>query len=227
MIKAIVTDIEGTTSSISFVKDELFPYARQHMAGFILQNHEKPNVAKQLDEVKNIVGNNELSIEQCIEQLNQWIDEDKKITPLKALQGMIWERGYKNGDFHGHIYPDAMAHLQKWYAETIDLYIFSSGSVHAQKLLFSHTAFGDLTTILSGYFDTNIGAKGEAESYKKISERIGVPANEIVFLSDVVTELDAAQQAGYHTYWLVRDGEIDKNAKHPQINNFKHIKLDE
>lgn len=219
MIKAIVTDIEGTTSSISFVHDVLFPYARQHIADFIRSNSEDIQVASCIDDVRQ-ESDPDLDIEGVIKQLNAWIDEDKKITPLKALQGLIWEKGYKDGDFYGHIYPDAMENLQKWHAQGIALYVYSSGSVYAQQLLFGHTEYGDLNTLFDGNFDTRIGAKSDPASYKKIITELAIPASEILFLSDIQQELDAAREAGMHTCWLVRTGAIDSKATHQQVADF-------
>ena len=224
MIKTIVTDIEGTTSSLSFVKDVLFPYARERMSDFVRGHADEAAVAHWLDEVRQIAGTN-LSNDEVIARLIRWIDEDKKITPLKALQGMIWEDGYKKGAFKGHMYEDAVRHLQKWKQAGIRLYVFSSGSVQAQKLLFAHTGYGDLTPLFSGYFDTNIGNKREGDSYRKIAAAIGRAPDDILFLSDIREELDAAQAAGMQTIWLVRDGTIDPKAAHRQARNFDEIKL--
>jgi enolase-phosphatase E1 len=224
MIKTIVTDIEGTTSSLSFVKDVLFPYSRQHMAEFVRAYAQEPAVRHELDEARRLSGKN-LTDAEVIEQLTRWIGEDKKLTPLKSLQGMIWEDGYKKGNFRGHMYEDAVRNLQKWNQAGIRLYVFSSGSVQAQKLLFAHTAYGDLTLLFSGYFDTNIGNKREAGSYRKIAESIGVAPRDILFLSDIKEELDAAHAAGMQVMWLVRDGALDPKAEHPQARNFDEIKL--
>lgn len=223
MIQVILTDIEGTTSSLSFVKDVLFPYSRQRLAEFVHQHAQTPKVRQQLEEVSRVTGQT-LSTDEIIQQLIRWIDEDKKITPLKALQGMIWEEGYKKGDFKGHIYEDALHHLKKWQQSGKQLYVFSSGSVYAQKLLFAHTAYGDLTPLFSGYFDTTIGNKREAEAYHKIAAAIGKAANEILFLSDIKEELDAARTAGMQTTWLVRDGS-NESVTHPQAKNFDEIAL--
>ncbi|MBI3570904.1 MAG: acireductone synthase [Gammaproteobacteria bacterium] len=224
MIKAIVTDIEGTTSSLSFVKDVLFPYSREHMARFVRAHEIEPAVHKEIEEVRRLNGKNP-SVEEVIEQLRRWIAEDKKITPLKSLQGMIWEDGYKKGDFKGHMYEDAVRHLKQWKAAGIALYVFSSGSVQAQKLLFAHTDYGDLTPLFSGYFDTNIGSKREADAYRKIADAIGFAPGDILFLSDIKEELDAARAAGMQAIWLVRDGAIDPKAAHRQAANFDAIYL--
>lgn len=223
MIRAILTDIEGTTSSIAFVKDVLFPYARAHMAEFVSANVDDPAVRQALDDIDNEVGHL-LNIDQAIAQLVRWIDQDRKITPLKALQGLIWEAGYRDGDFHGHIYPDAVQHLRRWQKAGIDLFVYSSGSVHAQKLLFGHTEYGDLTPLFSDYFDTRIGAKTQADAYHRISEKIGLPAGDILFLSDIPAELDAARNAGMHTTQLVRDAGGTAST-HPIAHDFGEVVL--
>ena len=226
MIRAIVTDIEGTTSSLSFVKDVLFPYARAHMAAFVREHAQDPDVALQLEAVRREAGDAALKQEAVIEQLIVWIDQDRKITPLKALQGMIWEEGYRRGDFQGHVYPDAARTLRDWNARGLDLYVYSSGSVQAQKLLFGHTGFGDLTPLFAGYFDTNVGGKLEVGSYRAIAMSIGLVPAEILFLSDVCAELDAAAAAGCRTRWLVRGGVPDPNAAHLQVRDFGDITID-
>lgn len=222
MIKAIVTDIEGTTSSLSFVKDVLFPYARQHLPDFVRQHYEDVDVKPLLDDARNIAKET-LDLEQLIAQLVQWIDQDQKMTPLKSLQGLIWQDGYQQGAFKGHIYQDAAKQLKAWKQQGYALYVYSSGSVYAQKLLFSHTEFGDLTPLFSGYFDTHIGAKQESAAYQAIATQIQLPADEILFLSDIKAELDAAREAGFNTYWLVREQTIAIDAVHRQVNDFNAI----
>ena len=182
MIKAIVTDIEGTTSSLSFVKEVLFPYARANLADYVRNHKDEPQVKSVLEESCKEVGA-ELDTEQLIAQLIQWLDEDKKVTPLKSLQGLIWERGYRKGDFNGHVYPDAAAYLKAWQAKGLDLYIYSSGSVYAQKLLFAHTEYGDLTPLFSGYFDTHIGGKKEPGIVLQNSQTTGHSSrSDIIFI---------------------------------------------
>ena len=224
MIKAIITDIEGTTSSLSFVKEVLFPYARTNLADYVRLNTEEPQVKTVLEESCKIAGA-ELDTEQLITQLIQWLDEDKKVTPLKSLQGLIWAAGYQKGAFTGHIYPDAAACLKAWKAKGLELYIYSSGSVQAQKLLFTHTEYGDLTPLFSGYFDTRTGGKKDWESYGNIASQLGIPADQILFLSDIKEELDAAKAAGFQTIWLSRDSTPDPKAEHPQVNRFDFITL--
>ncbi|MDO9268896.1 MAG: acireductone synthase [Methylobacter sp.] len=222
MIKAIVTDIEGTTSSILFVKEVLFPYARANLADYVRSHAADPQVKPLLEDVCKEVGE-QLSTGQIITQLIQWLDEDKKVTPLKSLQGLIWEAGYRQGDFKGHLYPDAAAHLKEWKARGLDLYIYSSGSVYAQKLLFAHTEYGDLTPLFSGYFDTHIGGKKEQNSYENIAGQLETPASQLLFLSDIKEELDAAKAAGFETIWLTRDSMPDPQAEHRQVNSFDQI----
>ena len=224
MIKAIVTDIEGTTSSLSFVKDILFPYARAQLAEYVHAHIQDEAIQLiQADSSKEV--GQDLSIEQLIIQLIQWIDEDKKVTPLKSLQGLIWEAGYQKGDFKGHVYQDAVDNLQLWKYKGLSLYIYSSGSVYAQKLLFGHTEYGDLNPLFSGYFDTHIGGKRESSSYAKITEEIGLPAEQLLFLSDIKEELDAAKPVGMQTIWLTREGVTDLDAEHQQVLSFDAIKI--
>jgi enolase-phosphatase E1 len=229
MIKAIVTDIEGTTTSLSFVKDVLFPYARAHMAEFVREHAADAEVRRQLEAVRREIEagsrGDEVSMERVISQLIQWIDEDKKITPLKMLQGMIWEEGYARGAFYGHLYPDAVDNLRDWKACGLDLYIYSSGSVQAQRLLFSHTEQGDLTPLFSGYFDTRIGGKKEADSYRRIAEQLGHEPDALLFLSDSKEELDAARAAGFNTICLTRDDIPDPQAEHLQVRDFNEIRI--
>ncbi len=222
MTKAIVTDIEGTTSSLSFVKDVLFPYARAHLRAFVDARRDDPTVRRLLDDVRAVAGG-DLSDDAVIDQLLRWIDEDKKVTPLKALQGMIWADGYRQGRFRGHVYEDAVRGLERWRKAGLRLYVFSSGSVQAQKLLFAHTDFGDLTPWFSGYFDTNIGNKRETAAYAAIAREIGLPPQEILYLSDIREELDAARQAGFLTIWLVRDQSVEPQAAHRQVADFDAI----
>jgi enolase-phosphatase E1 len=224
MIKAIITDIEGTTTSLAFVKDVLFPYARAHLAEFVRQRAQDTTVRGLLADTCAAVGV-AFDVETAIAQLLQWIDEDKKITPLKALQGLIWEAGYRQGDFHGHIYADAAEQLRCWKQMGLALYVYSSGSIQAQKLLFAHTDYGDLTPLFSGYFDTLIGGKRELESYQNILAHIPFLPKQVLFLSDIKEELDAAKAAGLATVCLVRDGELDAQAEHRQVANFAEISI--
>ncbi len=222
MIKAILTDIEGTTSSLAFVKDVLFPYARQRLGDFLRAHGEEPAVRAQLEEVCRLAGA-DLDRNALTETLTRWIDEDRKLTPLKALQGMIWEEGFRRGVFKGHIYEDAVRCLRRWKARGLKLYVFSSGSVQAQQLFFAHTEHGDLTPLFSGYFDTTVGAKKQADSYRRIAHAIGLAPEEILFLSDIGEELEAARSAGLLTCQLVRGPQTPPASGHHQVSDFDEI----
>ncbi len=198
MPRAIVTDIEGTTSSIAFVAETLFPYARARLPAFVAAHPEQS--APILAEVAATEPGDPVAT------LLRWIDEDRKATPLKALQGMIWADGYRERAFTGHVYADAVAALRRWHADGISLHVFSSGSVAAQKLLFGHGDAGDLTPLFSGYFDTTTGPKREPSSYRAIAAAIGVAPGDILFLSDTPQEIAAARSAGLQALLIDRDG---------------------
>ncbi len=224
MIKAILTDIEGTTSSLSFVKDVLFPYAAEHLPAFVRAHRDDPDVARLLEDARALQQGAQTD-DVLIAQMLDWIAVDRKVTPLKAIQGLIWEEGYARGDFRGHIYPDAARCLNTWHAAGLRLYVYSSGSVHAQKLLFGHTDEGDLTRLFSGFFDTRVGGKRETTAYAAIAADIGLTASDILFLSDIREELDAARQAGMHTTALRREGVTGPFGSHPVVEDFDAIRL--
>jgi len=203
MASTILTDIEGTTSSISFVKEVLFPYARRALPAFVREHGDEPDVRRWLDQVATESGGI-CSDDVIVETLQGWIDQDRKHTALKALQGMMWREGYERGDFRGHVYADAAAALRAWHDAGTRLAVFSSGSVGAQKLLFGHSEAGDLASLFDAFFDTEVGHKREADSYRRIAQALEQPPGEILFLSDVVEELDAARDAGMQTGLLDR-----------------------
>ena len=190
-IRVILTDIEGTTSSIAFVTETLFPYARARMANYVAA-HPKT--------VANVPGDDPVAT------LLGWIDVDAKETPLKTLQGLIWAEGYADGTLQGHVYPDAVAALRRWHVAGLALYVFSSGSIAAQKLIFGHSVAGDLTPLFSGYFDTTTGPKRAAASYAKIADAIGLSVGDILFLSDTPAEIAAARETGMMALLIDRDG---------------------
>ncbi|WP_101926571.1 MULTISPECIES: acireductone synthase [Luteimonas] len=227
----ILTDIEGTTSSISFVKDVLFPYARRQLPAFVAEHGQDPEVRRWLDAVA--VENGGICDDAVIvETLQGWIDADRKHTALKALQGLIWQAGYEDADFTAHLYPDAADALRRWHAAGERIAVYSSGSVAAQKLLFGHTDAGDLTGLFSAFFDTEVGGKREAASYARIAALLGVAPADIVFLSDVVEELDAARASGLRTVLVDRreDYPEPRDAAaangHPRVVRFDQITLD-
>ena len=217
-------DIEGTTSSISFVKDVLFPY--------FLLNIDDINKLSNIKEVKYAFGqvlrlvkqeeNRDITTsEEVILQLKKWCEQDLKITPLKTLQGILWQKGYQNGELLGHVYDDVPLMLENWKLLGKKMGIFSSGSVKAQKLLFSHSVNGDLSIYLSNYFDTNIGGKRNTDTYSLITKELALPSNRILFLSDVTEELVAADKAGMKTVQITREGNIQSWKQ--AVSNFSEI----
>lgn len=214
---AVVVDIEGTVGSIRFVKDVLFPFARARLRPFVLEHRGQPDVAQQLAAVAVETGLQ--NIEHQIEQLLRWSDEDRKATPLKALQGLIWRGGYASGELVSHLYDDAVAALRRWRAAALPVYVYSSGSIAAQKLYFAHTAAGDLTAGLAGYFDTTTGPKQEVDSYRLIAAAVGHPSGQLLFLSDIGAELDAASAAGFRAIQVRREPSTDCPFE-PWIANF-------
>jgi enolase-phosphatase E1 len=224
MTTTILTDIEGTTSSITFVKDVLFPYARERLPAFVVTHADEPEVQHWLHDAAKEADLISTAQQHVIDLLVSWIDQDRKSTALKALQGMIWKEGYAAKDFRAHIYPEVAKRLRAWQIAGKRLYVYSSGSVPAQKLFFGHTEVGDLTPLFSGYFDTETGPKREAESYRRIATAIGVPAGEILFLSDITEELDAARAAGMQTTLLARaPSHCPVNGTHPCVADFDAI----
>ncbi|MDH5611692.1 MAG: acireductone synthase [Gammaproteobacteria bacterium] len=221
-IRAIVTDIEGTTTSIDFVHKELFPYASKQLPTYVHEYQNDAAVVSLLQEIRQLINQPNADVEVLIETLLQWIKDDNKATPLKALQGLIWQHGYENGAFTGHVYDDVKPNLKKWFAQGISLYVYSSGSVAAQKLLFGYSDAGDLTKLFKGYFDTRIGHKREVQSYQNIVTELAMPAQDILFLSDIVEELDAAAQAGMQTIQLLREPNMITGT-HAIAHNFNEI----
>ncbi|MBM3452943.1 MAG: acireductone synthase [Bacteroidetes bacterium] len=208
-VRFVLMDIEGTTTSISFVYEVLFPYFLNN-----IQRLERVKNIKQVrqafDQVKEIVKNEENlelnSDQEIINKLLVWSKEDKKVTPLKTVQGVLWQSGYKNGEIVGHVYPEVPSKFMEWKNKGLRMGIFSSGSVAAQKLLFGYTSLGDLNRYLEYYFDTNTGSKQDKRTYIEISRKINFEPHYILFLSDSIPELQAAEKAGFQTIQLTRLG---------------------
>lgn len=221
MIKAILTDIEGTTSSIDYVKEVMFPYSKERLETF-LQGHW------QEERVRSIIGELErklrkpVSLELAIETFRDWIEKDLKEPALKELQGHIWEEGFISGELKGHIYEDAYLKLKEWKERGYRLYVYSSGSVKAQKLFFGHTEYGDLNWLFEGFFDTSVGGKKEKSSYERIAELVGLSPEEFLFLSDSEEELRAARLAGMNTALVAREG-TPKRSELRTIRNFYEL----
>ncbi|MCG7362568.1 acireductone synthase [Roseomonas sp. ACRSG] len=202
-VSAVLTDIEGTTSSIAFVKETLFPFAREALEGFLADHGQEPEVTACLTEARRLAEPGE----DAAAALRRWMAEDAKVTPLKTLQGLIWRQGYLDGRIEGHLWPDVAPCLRAWARAGIGLHVYSSGSVAAQKLIFGHSAAGDLASLFTGFFDTTTGGKREAASYGAIARGLHLPPESILFLSDVAEELDAAATAGFQTCQLVREAD--------------------
>ncbi|ERJ20336.1 enolase-phosphatase [Salinisphaera shabanensis T35B1] len=228
-VRAVITDIEGTTSDIAFVHEVLFPYARDYLPPFVRAHAQEPTVAALIEDVRTEADEPDADLDRVITILEKWMDEDRKATPLKTLQGLVWEKGYIDGDFTGHVYDDAVATLQAWADDRRALYVYSSGSVAAQKLLFTYSDHGDLSDLFSGYFDTRIGGKKKMRSYKAIAAELGELPASLLFLSDVGEELDAAANAGLQTCWVARDENTQEKARmserHPVVASFEDIEL--
>ena len=224
MIRAILTDIEGTTTPIRFVIEVLYPYARQRLAPFLREQAHDPEIQAIIAQVRSEAGR-ELDLEGVIAQLLAWMDADRKIAPLKDLQGLLWARGYADGELVTEVYADAARSLRTWHAAGLKLYVYSSGSVQAQRAIFTHTDHGDLGALFADYFDTRVGHKREPQAFRRIAETVDLPPDAILFLSDVREELDAARAAGLHTAWLVRDAmPSGPAAAHRRVRSFDALR---
>ncbi|MFJ9897126.1 acireductone synthase [Streptomyces sp. NPDC091280] len=207
-VDAVVLDIEGTTSATGFVVDVLYPYSRSRFAALLAERGDDPEVARAVAQVRELSGDPDADAVQVEKTLNSWLDEDRKATPLKTLQGIIWSEGFARGDLVSHFYDDVVPALRAWHTAGLRLYVYSSGSVAAQRAWFTATPEGDLLPLLSGLYDTeNAGPKQEPESYRRIAAATGVEPSRLLFLSDRPGELDAAVAAGWHAVGVRRPGE--------------------
>jgi enolase-phosphatase E1 len=225
-IRAVLLDIEGTTTDVRFVHDTLFGVARRDLPAYVAAHPNEPEVRCAREAVAAEQGRpaGDVTADALAAALLAWIDEDRKETSLKALQGKIWREAYASGGLRSHVYPDVEPALRRWRAAGLTVAIFSSGSVEAQKLLFRHTAAGDLTGHLAAYFDTTTGPKREPESYRRIAGALGLPPGAVLFLSDIVAELDAAAAAGMGVVQLLRPGTAPTpGSPHPTAASFDEI----
>ena len=227
-IRGVLLDIEGTTTPISFVHDVLFSYARTHLRDYLTKHLDDADVRADVqllrDEAEVSLGGD---IESIVAHVNLLIDLDRKSTGLKSLQGKIWHEGYASGTLRAQVYADVAPALARWRVAGLNVSIFSSGSVLAQQLLFAHTEAGDLTPFINYYFDTTIGKKGETESYRRIAETLSLSASEMLFVSDVVTELAAARDAGMKVVLSLRPGNQAQNSadQYPTIDSFDELRF--
>jgi len=218
---AALIDIEGTVGSIAFVRDVLFPFARDRMDAYVDAHKNEPRVRALLDEAAREAAVNVHDLPAILGALHAWAAADLKVTVLKELQGLIWAEGFESSGIQGHLYPDAVDALYRFHDAGVQLSIYSSGSVAAQKLLFGHTVAGDLLPLFSGFYDTTIGSKRDSKSYETIIDRIGVAPNDAIFFSDNELELDAARDAGVQTVQLARpeDGTVP-STHHTSVESF-------
>lgn len=223
MIKAIVFDIEGTIGDIKFVRDVLFPFARKRVLGFLTSQWATPVLQSIMADARRESGKPLLTPEDAARQFEAWIDEDKKITPLKTLQGLIWSEGYASGELKAHLYADAIEAFKRYAATGHRLFIYSSGSIAAQKLYLAHSIAGNLTSYFEGYFDTTTGPKAEKSSYTTIANSVSLPARSIAFFSDSPAEIEAAAQAGFTAIHVVRDANPVPAPAFRTISSFEEI----
>jgi enolase-phosphatase E1 len=236
-IHAIILDIEGTTTPISFVYEVLFPFARLHLAEYVTARFDSGKLDDEVAMLKSehetdgenpptwVTNSAQATIEGLITYVNWLMDRDRKSTGLKSLQGKIWEQGYRDGSLRSQVFADVPPALHRWKSNGFKIAIFSSGSILAQKLLFAHTEAGDLTQFLDEYFDTTVGPKLSAGSYNKIAEQLHVSNSSALFISDVLKELDAAHEAGLQTLFCVRPGNKPQPMPHAHriIRSFDEI----
>ncbi|MCU1264388.1 MAG: acireductone synthase [Acidobacteria bacterium] len=239
-ITGILLDIEGTTTHMDFVHNVLFPYARVHVHAFLAEHLSDEGVRADLASLREEYAagerqgirqpalrddSREEQLASIVSYIHWLMDLDRKSTPLKSIQARVWQRGYLTGELRSWLFSDVPVALERWNKQKRDIRIFSSGSVLAQKLLFANTEAGDLTKLIGGYFDTEIGAKGDTESYRRIETTFGRPASEIIFISDMTAELDAARSAGMQTLLCLRPGNRPQQigAGHQTIRSFDEL----
>jgi enolase-phosphatase E1 len=238
-VKGVLLDIEGTTSSIRYVYDVLFPFARQGLVPFLEQHWSEPAVRAACEQIATdaeaasleawcgVNADRETQQTRVVAEVLRLMDGDVKATGLKALQGLIWQQGYDAGKLVSHVYADVPPALAEWRQQGLDVRIYSSGSIAAQNVFFAHTEFGDLLPYLRGHYDTTTGPKREPASYRSIAGAMHLPASEIVFCSDIPAELDAAREAGMQTILVVRPGNTpaDGDVSHTAINSFAELEV--
>lgn len=240
-IRGILLDIEGTTSSISFVYDVMFPFVRRELARYLEANWEDPQLSSACEQLARDAGHASLAEwakaagvadesaqrKLIAAEVTRLMDGDVKSTGLKHLQGLIWESGFESGELQAHVYDDVPPALQRWHDLGIDVRIYSSGSIQAQQLFFGHTIVGNLLPLLSGHYDTTTGPKKEPASYQRIAAEFRLPAKQITFVSDVVAELDAAKATGMQTALAIRPGNppAAPSDGHPEIRSFEEVSI--
>lgn len=219
-VDAVLLDIEGTIGSQRYVAQVMFPYARRHLAAYVSTHREDPQVQQALEETARLSGDGA----DPVSTLLRWIDDDRKAPPLKFLQGLVWDAGFRDGTLKGHIYADALRALRAWHAMGIPLYIYSSGSIQAQKQFYRYNEAGDISALFAGHYDTGIGPKVESASYRHIAAEIGIRPDRLLFLTDSERELDAAHEAGVQVVQVVREGTV-ASARFPTVPDLGKVEL--
>ncbi|HEV2829814.1 MAG TPA: acireductone synthase [Pyrinomonadaceae bacterium] len=241
-IRGVLLDIEGTTTPIAFVHEVLFSYARSHLRNFLTEHFGSAELLADLKQLREehavdvkqnlqppalvgVDGPRDAEIDSMVEYVSWLIDHDRKSTGLKSLQGKIWKQGYTDGTLKAELFAEVATALERWRQAGLKISIFSSGSSLAQKLLFAHTEAGDLTGFIDNYFDTTVGSKTDVASYRQIASALRLPAQNVLFISDVVPELDAASAAGMQTLLCVRPGNHPQPfaERYQKIRNFDEI----
>lgn len=237
-VKAIIFDVEGTTTPISYVKDKLYTYARNEVERYLTEKWEDAETIKDVTALRELAkkdkeegvdgvveipddATKEKTLKATVDNVRWQMDKDRKTSELKQLQGHIWKEGYASGELKGEVFEDVPPMLRMLSEEGFTLYVFSSGSVESQKLLFANTQEGDMTDVFTDYFDLTTGSKTDAESYKKIAEQVRIPAEEILFLTDLPEEAEAAVSAGLRAALVIRPGNADLTDEH--LQNFACI----
>ncbi|MEQ8847107.1 acireductone synthase [Botrimarina sp.] len=226
--RGVLLDIEGTTSAVAYVYDVMFPFARRAIPTYVADHWSDDAMRDVRRQFAQDAGREFDSPSALADEAHRLMDSDVKATGLKTLQGLVWEAGFRSGELQAHVYDDVPPALERWRAAGLDLRVYSSGSVHAQRLFFGHTEAGDLTPHFSGHYDTTTGPKRDAESYRRIAEDWRLPPGEILFLSDVTEELNAARAAGMATCLVVRPGNAEASAAQPphvRVGSFGELAL--
>jgi enolase-phosphatase E1 len=240
-VRGVLLDIEGTTSSVRFVYDEMFPFARRETPAYLAKHWASPALRDALGKMAVDAGHADWNAwiaasgadstaaqqKLVVDEVGSLMDRDAKATGLKALQGLVWEAGFKSGALRSHLYDDVVPAIKLWQAMDLDVRIYSSGSVHAQKLFFAHSLAGNLLSYFGGHYDTGIGGKRESDSYRRIAVEFDLPPEEIVFLSDIVAELDAARSAGMQTCLSLRpeNAPVADAHGHVAVKSFEELEL--
>ncbi len=229
--QAIVTDVEGTISSIRFSRDVLQVYAEQFLPDFVRRHRNDRDVARTLRTLGERTGISPGHTEALIAQLQQWLSEERPVIELQTLVGMVWEQGYAEGQFQSHVYPDVPPQLERWRERDINLYVFGNSSEKAQRLFCRYSTLGDLRLFFAGFFDRRLGARQKPDTYRGMAESIALPPADMLYISDTERELDAAAEAGLHSLRIVRPEEFGKGpgevqSAHARVASFEEIRLD-